>query len=272
MKYRNVLVMIFVVVITAGASRIAEAQNRPTGILSEVGIDQRLNAQVDLDLMFNDETGRSVRLGQYFGKRPVVLSLVYYECPMLCTLVLNGLVKSLRAMTFSAGREFEVVTISFDPKETPALAASKKQQYIKGYGRPDVGEGWHFLTGDNDAIDRLTAQVGFRHKYDESTGQWAHASGIIVVTPDGRVSKYFYGLEYSARDLRLSLVEASQGQIGTTVDQVLLYCFHYDPTTGKYGLVIMNVIRLAGLMTVVALGAFMFVMLRRERHEWVGRR
>jgi protein SCO1/2 len=267
MKWRNAGVLIFVAVIACGVSDTAEGQNGPAGILKDVGIDQQLNAQVDLSLMFNDETGRRIRLGQYFGEKPVVLSLVYYECPMLCTLVLNGLLKSLRAMAFSAGREFEVVTISFDPSETPALAASKKIQYIDGYNRPGAGEGWHFLTGDKNAIDRLTAQVGFRHKYDDSTGQWAHASGIMVLTPDGRVSKYFFGLEYSARDLRLSLVEASQGRIGSAVDQVLLYCFHYDPTTGKYGLVIMNVIRLAGLMTVAALGAFILVMVRRERHE-----
>ncbi|MBI1927913.1 SCO family protein [Candidatus Poribacteria bacterium] len=223
-------------------------------ILREVGIDQRLNEQVPLDLVFRDETGKLVRLGDYFGEKPVILSLVYYECPMLCTLVLNGLLKSLRALSFDVGKEFNVVTVSFNPGETPTLAAAKKAEYIQHYSRPGTAEGWHFLTGQEASIQQLAQAVGFRYVYDAQKNQFAHASGIMVLTPQGRLSHYFYGIEYSPRDIRLSLVEASANKIGSPVDQLLLYCYHYDPTTGKYGVIIMNIIRLAGLGTVLALG------------------
>ncbi len=235
--------------------------------LRDVGIEQRLNQQAPLDLTFRDEAGRAVRLGDYFGKRPVVLSLVYYDCPMLCTLVLNGLVRALRAVSFEPGRDFESVTVSFDPRETPALAAAKKQTYLERYRRAGAEGGWHFLTGGQEAVRRLTEAVGFRYTFDPQTGQFAHASAIMVLTPEGRLSRYFYGIEYSARDLRLGLVEASAGKIGSPVDQVLLYCFHYDPQTGKYGMVIMNTVRAAGLATVLALGMLLGLLFRQEKRR-----
>jgi len=234
-------------------------------ILQQVGIDQRLNEPVPLELVFRNEAGRAVELQEYFGHKPVVLSLVYYECPMLCNLVLNGVLKALRALSFDAGDEFTVLTVSFDPRETPALAAQKKQTYMQEYRREKAEQGWHFLTGDSAAIRRLTEAVGFRYAFDPASRQFVHASGIMVITPEGRMSRYFYGVEYSPRDLRLALVEASAGRIGSPVDQVLLYCYHYDPVTGKYGMAIMNIIRLAGAATVLVLGSFMVVMFRRDR-------
>ncbi|GBC83575.1 hypothetical protein HRbin10_02725 [bacterium HR10] len=240
---------------------------QPAPILQRVGIDQKLNAQVPLDLVFRDESGRAVALREYFGERPVILSLVYYECPMLCTLILNGLLRSLRALSFTAGREFIVLTVSFDPREGPELAAAKKRAYVRSYGRSEAERGWHFLTGEETAIRRLTEAVGFRYAFDAETGQFAHASGIMVLTPQGRVARYFYGIEYAPRDLRLGLVEAAQGKIGSPVDQLLLYCYHYDPKTGRYSMLIMNVLRLAGAATVLALGSFMLVMFRRERRK-----
>ena len=235
--------------------------------LREVGIDQKLNEQVPLDLAFHDETGRSVNLGDYFSKRPVILSLVYYDCPMLCTLVLNELVRSMRALPFDPGKEFEAVTVSFDPRETPALAAAKKQTYLEHYRRPGAAAGWHFLTGDETAVRRLTQAVGFRYKFDPNNSQFAHASGIMVLTPEGKMSRYFYGVEYSSRDLRLGLVEAAALKIGSPVDQVLLYCFHYDPVTGKYGMAIMNTVRLAGLLTVLALGTYLALMFYQDSRK-----
>jgi protein SCO1/2 len=246
---------------------LAGAQEGLPAALKDVGIDQRLNERVPLDLEFKDEAGKTVELRQYFGRKPVVLSLVYYECPMLCTMVLNGMLRSLRALKLDAGRDFEILTVSFNPKETPALAAAKKQTYLERYGRPAAAEGWHFLTGDEDNILKLTEAVGFRYKYDAERDQYVHASGIMVVTPDGRLARYLYGIEYSARDLRLSLVEASAGRIGSPVDKILLYCFHYDPSTGKYSLLIMNVIRAAGTVTVLAIVAFWFVMFRLDRRK-----
>jgi protein SCO1/2 len=234
-------------------------------ILTKVGIDQRLNEKIPLDLPFSDETGRTVELGQYFGKKPVVLALVYYECPMLCTMILNGILKSLNALKFNVGDEFDVITVSFDPSETANLAADKKRAYMLQYDRPNAENGWHFLTGDQSSIDALTEAVGFRYEYDPQTEQFVHASGIMVLTPDGTLSRYFYGVEYSPRDLRLGLIEASENKIGSPVDQILLYCYHYDPSTGKYGLVIMNVIRVLGTATVLLLGTFMVIMFRRDR-------
>lgn len=251
-------------VLLAGALAAQTALPPP---LRDVGIDQRLNARIPLELGFRDESGAPVALRSYFGRRPVVLALVYYECPMLCTMVLNGLLKSLRAINLDAGRDFEVVTVSFDPGETPELAAAKKQSYVERYGRPTGAAGWHFLTGEEEAIRKLTQAVGFRYKYDPATNQFAHASAIMVLTPDGRLARYLYGIEYAPRDLRLALVEASAGKIGTPVDQVLLYCFHYDPATGRYSLLIMNIIRAAGVATVLALGLFMVVMFRRDRRR-----
>jgi protein SCO1/2 len=233
--------------------------------LEGVGIDQRLNELAPLDLEFLDEHGERVRLGDYFGGKPVILALVYYECPMLCTLELNGLLRALRVLPLDLGKDFEIVTVSFDPGETPELAAKKKKEYAAQYGRAGGEEAWHFLTGSEASIEALTRVAGFRYKYDAATDLYNHASAIVVLTPEGRLSRYFYGIEYSARDLRLGLVEASAGQIGSPVDEILLYCFHYDPETGKYGVAIMNVLRLAGVATVLLLGGFVALMLRRDR-------
>ena len=228
------------------------------------GIDQKLDAQVPPDLVFRDETGRTVKLGDYFGTKPVILSLVYYDCPMLCTQVLNGLAGSLKALTFNAGEQFLVLTVSFDPRETPELAAGKKKAYLEHYSRPGAAEGWHFLTGSESSIEALTHAVGFRYRYDAEKAQFAHASGIMVLTPQGRLSRYFYGIEYAPRDLRLGLVEASNGRIGSPVDQLLLFCYHYDPATGKYGAVVMNFVRLGGAATVLTLGTIVVLFLRRD--------
>lgn len=236
-------------------------------VLREVAYEQRLDAQLPLDAPFRDESGRPVRLGDYFTGRPVVLALVYYDCPMLCTQVLNGLVASLRVLSFEAGREFDVVAVSFDPREKPELAAAKRRSYLERYGRSGVENGWHFLTGDEQAITRLTSAVGFRYVYDKETSQFAHPAGITVVTPAGRLARYFFGIEYAPRDLRFALVEASDGRIGSPVDQVLLYCYHYNPATGKYGLVTMRLVRLGGILTVLALGMFIVLMQRRERYR-----
>jgi protein SCO1/2 len=239
------------------------AQDPPSGVLADIGVDQKLNAALPLDLVFQDESGKSVGLERFFHKKPVVLSLVYYECPMLCSMTLNGLVKSMRAIPFHIGEEFEVLTISFDPSEKPELAAAKKQVYVGDYGRPDAAAGWHFLTGSKESIERLTEAVGYRYKWDNVTKQWAHASAIMVVTPEGRLSQYLYGIEFSSRDLRLSLVQASQNKIGNLVDRILLFCYHYNPDTGKYGLVVMNTVRLASVATVLALATFIVVSRRR---------
>jgi protein SCO1/2 len=244
---------------------------RPTGksdeVLKQVGIEQRLDNQIPLDLAFRDESGREVRLGEYFrGDKPVVLTLVYYECPMLCNQVLNGFVGTLGAMTFTPGKEFEVVTVSFDPREGPELAAQKKETYLKRYRRENAGLGWHFLTGDKASIDALSESVGFRYVWDDESKQFAHASAIMVATPRGRLSHYFYGIEYSPKDLRLALVEASEGKIGSPVDALILYCYHYDPATGRFAPV-MAVLRVAGLLTVLGLAALVYYLSRRARRK-----
>ena len=237
---------------------------RPKG-LEGVGIDQRLDEQVPLELAFRDEAGRSVRLGDYFGKRPVVLALVYYNCPMLCTQVLNGLVSALSVVSFDAGKQFDVVAVSFDPREKPADAAAKKAAYVSRYKRPGAQAGWHFLTGDQASIAALAKAVGFRYRYDADLDQFAHASAVYVLTPGGRVSRYFFGIEYAPKDLRLGLIEAADGRIGTPIDQILLYCFHYDPKSGKYGATIVNIVRLAGGATVLALALSIVLLSRRAR-------
>ena len=231
--------------------------------LKSVGIDQRLNEQVPLDAVFKDEQGREVRLSEFFKGKPVVLSLVYYTCPMLCTQVLNGELGTFRQISFNIGEQYEVVTVSFDPKETPQLAASKKETYMKGYNRAGGEAGWHFLTGDAANIKRLTDAVGFRYVWDDQTKQFAHASGVMVLTPQGKLARYFYGIDYPPRDLRLGLVEASENKIGTPVDTLMLYCYHYDPATGKYGAVVMNIMRLAGVVTVVLIVGLLLVLRRR---------
>ena len=234
-------------------------------ILKDVGIDQRLGAQIPLDVILQDEQGRAVRLAQFFGARPVVLVLAYYNCPMLCTQVLNGTLSSLRVLSFDAGKEFEVVVVSFDPRDRPADAAAKKAPYVKEYGRPGAENGWHFLTGGPASIARLTTAVGFRYKFDESLGQFAHASAIFVATPDGRLSKTLFGIEYAPRDVRLALIEAANRKIGTPIDQILLYCYHYDPKIGKYGAVVMNMVRMGGVAAVAILTTFLLVMWRRDK-------
>jgi protein SCO1/2 len=245
----------------------AQAQLPMDDLFRDVAFDQRLNERLPLDAEFVDEAGRPVRLGQYFGQRPVILALVYYECPMLCTIVLNGLLRSLKTLSFDAGKEFDVVAVSFDPGEGPALAAAKKVQYVDGYGRPGTASGWHFLTGSEASIQRLVQAVGFRYAYDAEKDEYAHVGGIVVLTPEGRIAQYFYGIEYPPKHLRLGLVEASSGKIGSAVDQLLLMCYRYDPASGRYSVVIMNVVRLASVTTVVLLGIFVLAMLRRERRR-----
>ena len=266
--HRNAMAIALpVVVACALLSPLSAPAQSPAQVIQQVAFEQKINQPLPLNLTFQDESGRPVLLGDYFGRRPVVLALVYYECPMLCTFVLNGLVKSLKVLKFEPGREFDVVIVSFNPAETPALAAEKKAAYLRDYGRAATAAGWHFLTGEPEAIAALTDAVGFRYLYDTKSEQFAHASGIMVATSEGKLFRYFYGIEYAPRDLRLALVEASAGKLGTVVDQVLLYCFHYDPETGKYGVLINRIIRLAGTGTVLALGIFLFMMFRRERRQ-----
>lgn len=246
----------------------ARAQQGTTpGILKEVDITQNLNTQVPPDLTFRDENGKSVHLGEFFGKKPIILSLVYFECPALCTEVLNGELRTMEAISLNLGRDFDAVTVSFEPKDTPALAKAKRDVYVGQYGRPGATDNWHFLTGDQASIDALTRTVGFHYAYDSGSRQYAHAAAIMVLTPEGRIDRYFYGVQYPGRDVRLGLVEASQGKIGTLTDHALLYCYQYDPSTGKYGLIVMNVVRAGGGLTVLLLGIFMVVMFRRDRKD-----
>jgi protein SCO1/2 len=250
----------------ASAALLAVASDRPPlpAPLRNIGIDQKLNAQAPLDAVFRDETGHAVRLGQYFGRKPVILAMVYYDCPMLCTQILNGLVSSLKPVTFRAGGQFDVVSVSINPAEGPELAARKKQVYVGRYSRSANPDGWHFLTGPEESIRALTDAVGFRYSYDPKTKLFAHGSAVLVLTPQGRVSRYFYGVEYSPRDLRLGLIEAAQNKIGTPVDHVLLFCYQYDPALGKYTAITMNLVRVGGALTVVILSGFLLLMWRRE--------
>jgi len=233
--------------------------------LSKVSFEQRLNEQLPLDLPFKNEAGQAVKLGDYFGRKPVILTFVYYECPMLCTEVLNGLESSLRVLNETVGKEFDVVTVSFDPTETPVLAAGKKKAYLDRYQRPEAEQGWHFLTGDQASIDALTQAAGFNYFWDEASHQFAHASGIIVATPTGRVSRYFMGLDYSPRDVKFALIESSNEKIGTLADRLLLYCYHYDPAKGNYGFVAMRAVRIGGAATILALVGFVLVSIRRDQ-------
>ena len=241
------------------------AQSYTEGLQQRIGIDQKLGDQLPLDLRFVDSEGNTVHLRDYFGEKPIILSLVYFDCPMLCTQVINSLLRAMNVLSFGAGTEFDVLTISIDPGETPELAKAKKIEYLKNYRGREGSTGWHFLTGDQQQIEQLAAAVGFRYEYDEPTDQYIHASGIMVLTPDGKLARYFYGIDYPPRDLRWGLVEAADGAIGNPVDQLLLLCYSYDPMTGKYGLYIRHSLRIGGLATVLALGSFIFVMLRRER-------
>jgi protein SCO1 len=253
------------ILLAFGSFASARGDDRLNGMMSQVGFDQRLDAQVPLEVPLRDEAGRTVHLGDYAGTRPVVLTLNYYNCPMLCTIELNGLLRSLLTLSFDVGDQFEIVTLSINPRETPALAAAKKAGYLRRYGRAGAERGWHFLTADEDSIRQVARAVGFRYVYDPKSDQYAHPAGFVILTPQGRVSRYFYGVEYPPRDLRLGLIEASAGKIGTPVDQLLLLCFHYDSSTGKYNFAIMSAIRILSVATVLALGTFMLVMFRRDR-------
>ena len=237
------------------------ANMRPPG-LKHVGIEQRLNEQVPLDLAFRDETGKSVKLSDYFGKRPVILNLVYFNCPMLCGQVLQGLESSLKVLKFDAGNQFDVLTVSFDPRETPEMAAGKKAEILKRYGHPGAENGWHFLTGPQESIDALTKAVGFQYDFDNKTQQFAHGTAIMLLTPEGKIAQYYYGIEFPPKDLRLGLIQASQEKIGNVVDEVLLYCYHYNPDTGRYSAMITRVLQVAGGITVLVLGSFIIVMFR----------
>ncbi|HZK82619.1 MAG TPA: SCO family protein, partial [Humisphaera sp.] len=218
------------------------------------------------DLTFSDDTGRTIRLGDYFGRRPIILALVYYRCPMLCTLVLNDLTRTMNSLHENAGEQFDVLAVSFDPAETPELAAAKKLQYIRAYRRPHAEEGMHFLVGKQQSISRLTSAVGFRYAWDAKNQQWAHTSGLVILTPEGRIARYFYGIDYAPVDLRLALAEAGQMKISPPLTtRVLLYCFHYDPSTGRYGLLVMRLVQVGGIITLLLLGGSVWFTVRRDR-------
>jgi protein SCO1/2 len=265
--------------VTVAATMVAAQSNVPgvnppagppssqtPAVLADVRFEQRLNETLPLETTFKDDAGRTVRLGDYFGrKKPVVLAFMYYECPMLCTQVLNGLTSSLAVLDETVGKEFDVVALSFDPRETPALADGKKKSNLDRYKRPESADGWHFLTGDEASIRRVTDAAGFKYVWDERTQQFAHPSGIVVATPDGTISRYFFGIEYAPRDVKFALVESSAGHIGNAIDQLLLYCYHYDPASGSYGFVAMGAVRLGGAVTVLALAGFVIVSIRREQ-------
>jgi protein SCO1/2 len=266
--------ILVIVACVFAASGVASAQDdavrqqpAAASMITRVGIDQNLDAQLPLDVELRDESGKTVRLGDYFGKRPVVLAFVYYGCPSLCTMVLNGMNQSFRTLSFDIGKEYDVVTVSFDPSETPQLAAEKKAVYLKQYGRPGGEQGWHFLTGDEASIQRLTKAAGFRYVWDDATKQFAHGSAIMVATPEGRLSRYFYGLEYAPKDLRLGLIEASENKIGRLSDQVLLLCYQYNPMTGKYGFAVMRSLQVGGIATMLVLGSYIVIKLVRERRD-----
>ncbi|MGE5326269.1 MAG: SCO family protein [Deltaproteobacteria bacterium] len=257
------------VVLLFATSRPARAENSTSAdrpqILKDVGIDQNLNQQIPLNLTFRDETGKSVQLSQYFGDKPVVLSLVYFGCPMLCTMVEDGLLQSLKKVSFDVGDKYNVLTVSFDPHDTPQIAAAKKALYVGLYGRAGADKGWHFLTGSQDSIRQLTKAVGFHYAFDPASGQFAHATAVMVLTPDGKLSRYFYGIQYPPGGLRLALVEASQRKIGTPVDAVLLFCCAYNPATGKYGLVVSRILMIAGVLTVITIATLIFMLSRAGR-------
>lgn len=255
------LTLAFLIVLYAAS---AHADGARPAALREVGIDQKLGESLPLDLMLSDESGKSVRLGDFFGQKPVLLSLAYYHCPMLCPLVLESLVRSLRPLSWNAGEEFQVLTVSIDPKETSAQAAVRKRALVADYDRPQGASGWHFLVGDAEAIRRLTEAIGFHYKYEAESGEYAHATALFVLTPEGKISRVLYGIDHTPRDVRLAMVEASGNQIGTLADQLLLFCYHYDPATGKYGAATMTSVRIGGLLTLGGLAAFVIANLRRE--------
>jgi len=266
MKPGTIEVAALAVALTAACTPAwAQLADQAVPALAEVGVEEHLDARLPLDVEFLDEDGRTVRLGDYFdGARPVILTLNYYRCPMLCGLQLNGVVTGMEQLDWTPGVEFEMVTVSIDPLETPALAKAKKQNYLKQYQRPAAARGWHFMTGRQDNIERLAETVGFKYAYDASSGQYAHAAAIFVITPDGRVARYLYGIEYPPKSLKLALMEASEGEIGSTLDQLIMYCFHYDPASRRYAPVAMNIMRLGGGATALILGATLGTWWLRE--------
>jgi protein SCO1/2 len=277
-QHRRILVSLLLLTTTAFGQAMSKGIMSPPAnvrppYLQNVGIEQHLDAQVPADLAFADDTGRPVKLGDYYGHKPLILNLVYYNCTMLCGEALAGLTGAMKMVKFNVGDEFDVVTVSFNPKETPQIAAEKKQDYLKRYGRPNAAAGWHFLTGPAESINALTKAVGFQYQYDPKSAQYAHATAIMVLTPQGRISRYFYGVDYPPKDLRMGLVEASQNKIGNAVDQVLLYCYHYDPATGKYGAIVANILKLGAGLTILLLGGLIFILFRLEkaappRRDW----
>ena len=257
--------LIFLLLVIALPAIAQTNSATPPQLPGKVAIDQKLNAQLPMDLMLRDESGRVVRLGQYFNHgRPVLLNFMYYRCPMLCPMVMDGIANGLTELRFDIGREFDVITVSVDPRDTPEQATAKKETYVKRYGRFGAANGWHFLTGPESAIKKLTSTAGFQYAYDIKMDQFAHGAVLIAVTPQGRVSRYLYGFEYKARDLRLALVEASAGKIGNASDAILLLCYHYDPATGKYSRSAMNFVRAGGVATILSLAGFIFIMIRKE--------
>jgi len=271
------LVLMFLLLQTAAAAQMTGAPTAgyraAPGVVASalpaplrtIGFDQKVNERLPLDLEFRDEDGRAVRLGEYFGSKPVVVAFVYYACPMLCTQVLNAVASTMGMLALDPGSDFEIVLVSFDPRETPQHAAAKKADVMERYKRPGRERGWHFLTGEDVSIRRVTAAAGFRYAWDEDTRQFAHPTGIVVATPDGRLARYLFGIEYGPRDVRFALVEASLGRVGSLADNLLLYCYHYDPMTGRYGVYVLRTLRIAGVATVLLIGAFIVVMVRRER-------
>lgn len=281
LKTRNLIASLSLLLLAAPCAwtqaapkgELGQLPNQKPAILQNVGIDQHLNQQIPLDLNFIDENGQPAKLGQYFGQKPVIITMVYFTCPMLCSQVLSGLTYTLNGMpSFDVGREFNIVTVSFDPRDTSQAAMENKERYLKRYRRPGSDQGWHFLVGKKDQIDALAQALGFRYTWDPENEQFAHASGIMLLTPDGHIAQYYYGIEFPPRDVHLGLVEASKGKIGTIVDQVLLYCYHYDPRQGRYGAAIFNILRISALATVLVLGGFMLIMLRREHSSARGNR
>jgi len=238
--------------------------------LTTIGIEQKLGEQLPLETELKNEDGSAVKLGDYFNhRRPVVLALVYYECPMLCNQVLNGLTGSLKGISLDAGKDFDVVALSFDARENdrPDLAKGKKASYVERYGRSSSENGWHFLTGTQEAIEKITSAAGFNFKWDEKSEQFAHAAGVMIVTPSGKMSRYFYGIDYAPRDIKFGLMESGENKVGNPAEKLLLYCYHYDPATGKYGFAILNIIRLGGVATLMGLGAMVFVFWRRNKKK-----
>lgn len=267
--WRNFLAAVPALLLTAGtatASSTVQSGEMP-GPLKAVGYDQRIGQQLPLDLELRDEAGRPARLGAFFGRRPVLLVLAYYHCPMLCDMVLQGVETSLKPLSLNPGRDFDVVVVSIDPAETPAQGRAKKIEILARYARPGTEGGWHFLTAPQASISRLASTVGFRYVYDAQRNQFAHAAGVVFVTPGGRVSRYLLGVEYPARDVRLALVESASGKLGSVVDQLLLYCFHYDPVVGRYSAATMNIVRLAGIATVLGIVLLIALLRRRETAE-----